>query len=48
VVEPDADGDHGAGVRGASAAAGVVLGVGYVVHWRRVERRLVTLWAAGG
>lgn len=39
--------DRGAGVRGAAAVMGVVLGVAYVVYWRWVERRLVGLWAAG-
>jgi len=38
--------DRGAGVQGAAAITGVVLGVVYVVHWRWVERRLVALWAA--
>ncbi len=38
--------DHYAGVRGAAAITGVVLGVAYVVHWRWVERRLVALLAA--
>ncbi len=30
--------DQGAGLRGAAAIAGVVLGVSYVVHARRIER----------
>ncbi len=38
--------DRGAGVRGAAAITGVVLGLGYVIYWRWVERRLVALWAA--
>ncbi|MCW2607227.1 MAG: hypothetical protein JWO60_1920 [Frankiales bacterium] len=35
-----------AGVQGAAAVVGCVLGVAYVVYWRWVERRLSTLWAA--
>lgn len=39
--------DRGAGLRGAAAVSGVVLGVAYVVYWRWVERRLIVLWASG-
>ena len=35
-----------AGMRGAAAITGVVLGVAYVIYWRWVERRLVVLWTA--
>ena len=38
--------EDGQGVRGALAAAGVLLGLAYVVYWRWVERQLVTLWRA--
>lgn len=38
--------DRGAGLRGAAAITGAVLGVAYVVYWRWVERRLVSLWSA--
>lgn len=39
--------DQGLDVRGAAAVAGVVLGVAYVVFWRWVDRRLVSLWSCG-
>lgn len=35
-----------AGVRGAAAVAGLLLGVAYVLFWRWVERRLIVLWSA--
>ena len=33
-------------VRGALAVCGVLLGIGYTVFWRWVERQLVRLWQA--
>lgn len=38
--------EHYAGVRGAAAITGVVLGVVYVIYWRWVERRLIVAWTA--
>lgn len=38
--------ESSAGVRGAAAVTGIVLGSAYVVFWRWVERRLIVLWSA--
>lgn len=38
--------EDGRGLRGALVVAGVLLGIGYTVYWRWVERRLVRLWRA--